>query len=142
MTDASVAELLGLKFGVAIRWHERLLAGLPVSALVAFERKSGLDRQAVRQVVGIPERTLARLRSTAETRRTLPTAGSERLYSLAKLTALATELFEGDRAAAVEWLTSPAVAFSGETPLARSRTSVGTQEVEDLIGRLEHGVFS
>lgn len=145
MNDTAVIDLLGLKSRPPVRWHERLLAGLPVSALTTFERKSGLNRQAVRQVVGIPARTLARLKGAGRASaggRTLPAAGSERLYGLARLTALATDLFEGDRAAAVEWLSTPAEAFGGEPPLSRARTSVGARQVEDLIGRLEHGVFS
>ena len=53
----------------------------------------------------------------------------------------ATEVFE-DEAAAREWLKSPAVAFGGESPLSFADTEIGAREVEILLGRLEHGVFS
>jgi len=33
-------------------------------------------------------------------------------------------------------------ALEGKTPLAYARTELGAREVEDLIGRLEHGVVS
>lgn len=52
------------------------------------------------------------------------------------------ELFEGDVAGAVVWLTSPKKALGHKTPLAYSRTKPGAREVENLIGRLEQGVFS
>ena len=40
------------------------------------------------------------------------------------------------------WLSSPQRALGGSTPLSLARTEVGAGLVEDLIGRLEHGVFS
>jgi uncharacterized protein (DUF2384 family) len=42
----------------------------------------------------------------------------------------------------VVWLRSPNRALGGESPLALSKTEVGAREVENLIGRLEHGVFT
>ena len=51
-------------------------------------------------------------------------------------------LFEGDVAAAANWLTTPKKAFNQEPPLKYARTEFGAREVENLIGRLEHGVFS
>jgi putative toxin-antitoxin system antitoxin component (TIGR02293 family) len=54
----------------------------------------------------------------------------------------AVELFEGDVAGAVRWLASAKRALGGQAPLTYSRTEVGAREVENLIGRLEHGVFS
>jgi putative toxin-antitoxin system antitoxin component (TIGR02293 family) len=53
----------------------------------------------------------------------------------------AVGLFEGDVAAARAWLETPSKALGSETPLAAVETEIGAREVEDLIGRLEHGVF-
>jgi putative toxin-antitoxin system antitoxin component (TIGR02293 family) len=47
-----------------------------------------------------------------------------------------------DVAGAISWLAAPKKALGHETPLAYSRTELGAREVENLIGRLEHGVFS
>jgi len=52
------------------------------------------------------------------------------------------ELFDGDISAAVNWLTTPKKALNNQQPLTYSRTEIGAREVENLIGRLEHGVFS
>jgi len=54
----------------------------------------------------------------------------------------AVDLFEGNQANALKWLTAPKKELENETPLDYSRTELGAREVEDLIGRLEHGVFS
>jgi putative toxin-antitoxin system antitoxin component (TIGR02293 family) len=51
-------------------------------------------------------------------------------------------LFEGDVPAAMTWLTTPRKALGGRPPLSYARTEPGAREVENLIGRLEHGIFS
>jgi hypothetical protein len=40
------------------------------------------------------------------------------------------------------WFTSPKIPLDGKTPLECADTEIGAKEVEDLLGRLEHGVFS
>ncbi len=56
--------------------------------------------------------------------------------------AKALELFEGDRDAASEWMLSPLPALGGETPIDIARTEAGARQVENLVGRIEHGVYS
>ena len=67
---------------------------------------------------------------------------SDRLLRFSQIVARAVQLFEGDAAAAGRWLNRPARALAGNTPLNYAQTHVGAQEVEDLIGRLEDGVFA
>ena len=45
-------------------------------------------------------------------------------------------------AAARDWLAKPARALDGETPIEHADTEAGAREVENLIGRLEHGVYT
>ncbi|MDL0433928.1 DUF2384 domain-containing protein [Marinobacter sp. TBZ242] len=52
----------------------------------------------------------------------------------------AIELFEGNRAAADHWLHQEAVGLGGRRPIDVMETD--PQQVLDLIGRLEHGVFT
>ena len=67
---------------------------------------------------------------------------SERLLRLALVFEKAVELFEGNADAARDWLKAPNKALAGESPLTIVETEIGAREVEDLIGRLEHGVFT
>jgi putative toxin-antitoxin system antitoxin component (TIGR02293 family) len=67
---------------------------------------------------------------------------SERLHRLYRIYRQAVELFEGDVPGAVAWLTSPKQPLGNASPLDYARTEPGERAVEDLIGRLEHGVFS
>lgn len=48
--------------------------------------------------------------------------------------------FDGKHYDAFEWLGHPSAALGGETPLDRAKKAEGTQDVLDLIGRLEHGI--
>jgi putative toxin-antitoxin system antitoxin component (TIGR02293 family) len=67
---------------------------------------------------------------------------SERVDRIERVYRLAIELFEGDKAEAVKWLKEPNRGLANQPPLDFSRTEIGAREVENLIGRLEHGVFS
>ena len=112
--------------------------GFSFKALLAFASNSGISVSVITSIVGIPERTLARRKAATK----LTTAESERLLRLSTVFDRAVELFEGDAAAAVKWLTAPKKALDNLSPLTYCRTELGAREVENLIGRLEHGVFS
>jgi putative toxin-antitoxin system antitoxin component (TIGR02293 family) len=47
-----------------------------------------------------------------------------------------------DEEAAREWLRSPNFGLGNQVPLEMLETEAGAREVEDLLGRIEHGVFS
>ena len=118
-----------------IRQLER---GFAFKTLQSLESRSGLALPRLAGIIGIPERTLARRRVS----RRLTPEESERLLRISAVFEDAVDVFEGDVAAAVKWLTSPRRALGDRTPLAYSRTEPGAREVENLIGRLEHGIFS
>ena len=51
-------------------------------------------------------------------------------------------LFAGDQEAAEHWLSTPIRGLGHRKPNDLIATKEGIQQVRDLIGRLEHGVFS
>lgn len=67
---------------------------------------------------------------------------SERLFRISGVFEQAVALFEGDSGAARRWLTAPSKELDNHSPLEIARTEIGAREVENLIGRLEHGVFT
>jgi putative toxin-antitoxin system antitoxin component (TIGR02293 family) len=60
----------------------------------------------------------------------------------ARVFARAIDLFEGDRDAASEWMSAPLPALGGRTANTAVKTEEGARTVENLIGRIEHGVYS
>lgn len=112
--------------------------GFPYRAFDRFCRNTGLSFDAAIALIDVPRRTMTRRKAEG---RFLP-GESDRLLRVARLFAQALELFEGDRDAATGWLTAAQSALGHVTPLDLARTEVGSREVEQLITRLEHGVFS
>jgi len=112
--------------------------GLAFSALESLSSATGQTISELAPHVGIPLRTLARRKSAGK----LSMEESERVVRLARLYEKAAELFAGDAAGARQWMSLPKKALGGDTPLQYAGTEIGAREVENLIGRLEHGVFS
>ena len=117
---------------------DELQRGLPYQRLTLFEKRSGLPLETISQVIRAPKRTLARRKASGR----LEADESERLHRLSALFEKAVELFEGDHERARRWSMAPMKALGRVTPLEMAGTEVGARAVEDLIGRLEHGVFT
>jgi putative toxin-antitoxin system antitoxin component (TIGR02293 family) len=111
--------------------------GLSYSAVERFRRNTALPVERILALVGIPRRTLTRRKREG---RLLPDE-SDRLLRATRLFGRALQLFEGNRDAAVEWLTTRQRALGGAVPIDVATREVGARDVEQLIGRLEHGVY-
>jgi putative toxin-antitoxin system antitoxin component (TIGR02293 family) len=117
----------------------RVRAGLPIAEVEALRELLGLTVEGLAGRIGISIATLSRRRQSGEP---LDPAHSDRVLRFARLFRLAAELHDGDEDAARAWLTKPAPALDGESPLDHAGTEAGAREVEDLIGRLEYGVYT
>lgn len=118
---------------------ERVEAGLPLEALERLGKLLSLDSPTeTARLLHIPPRTFYHRKKT----RRLTSGESDRLLRTARIFGLAVDLFGGDRQAARQWLQTPKRALGDATPLGYAATEVGAREVEDLLGRAEHGVFS
>jgi putative toxin-antitoxin system antitoxin component (TIGR02293 family) len=115
----------------------RIQEGLPYSALDALRERLHLSLPETSRVLDTPVRTLARRRRE----RKLQAAESDRLYRVARVYAQAVQVLGAEDRAA-EWLRRPNRALNGEPPLELLDTELGSRQVEDVLGRLEYGVFS
>ncbi|MEO7414698.1 MAG: antitoxin Xre/MbcA/ParS toxin-binding domain-containing protein [Opitutaceae bacterium] len=114
----------------------RVEEGLPVTDLVEFGREAGFTVDELARLVHIPPRTYAR-RVATKSRLSLPEG--ERAVRVMRLYDRAKQLFlthEDTR----QWLNTPLPAFGSRTALEFARTEPGARAVEDLIGRIEHGI--
>lgn len=130
--------LLGLETFDAPALLKTVEKGFLYRTFERFQRNICLPFERVTELLDIPRRTLTRRKREG---RFLPDE-SDRLLRASRLFGKTLELFEGDREAATEWLTTAQPALGGALPIDLARTDVGAREVETLIGRLEHGVFS
>ncbi len=134
--SGSYVTLVGLKAYEPTELCERLRDGIPYRAWERFERNTGLDREALLGLVDISARTLDRRKQEGR----LQPDESDRLLRASRVFARALELFEGNLDLARGWFLSPQPGLGGATPLEFSGSDVGAREVENLIGRLEHGI--
>jgi putative toxin-antitoxin system antitoxin component (TIGR02293 family) len=137
-TAYSYVELLGMKTASLPALLREVEKGLPYRAYERFADALGATTDDLLKLVGIPRRTL--IRRKAEGR--FSPVESDHLLRAARVFSRAIDLFEGDREAALEWLSEPQPAFGGAIPLDLAATELGAREVEALALRLEHGVFS
>jgi putative toxin-antitoxin system antitoxin component (TIGR02293 family) len=137
-TAYSVEKLLGIKTADNLKLAERVEAGFSFDALERLGKTTGLPLERLRVAVRITPRTLTRRKKEKK----LSPEESDRLVSVSRLLAQTFELFEGNEEAGIRWFTSPNRALGGQSPIEVAATETGTREVENLIGRLEHGVFT
>ena len=130
--------LLGLRTFDTPKLLERIKRGFSFSAWERFVKNTALAKDDVAKFVQITSRTLQRRKEEGR----LHPDESDRLLRATRIFAEALELFEGDAELTRRWLTSSQPALSGSTPLDYAATEIGAREVENLIGRLEHGIPS
>ncbi len=115
--------------------RERINQGLPYRSLESVRERLRLSAPDTASVLHMPARTLARRRQS----RRLEPDESDRLYRIARVAGQAVSVF-GDENKATTWLQRPNRALNGELPIRLLDTDVGARQVEDILGRIEHGI--
>jgi putative toxin-antitoxin system antitoxin component (TIGR02293 family) len=144
MEAARIVELLGGQRAIGGKVSSTadfiplIRAGFSSRSVDKLLQHLGLKLDPVLQALRINQRTMHR-RRTAESR--LTREESEKIYRLARLTALAEQVFE-DRTQAQIWLTSAIPGLGGVTPLSLLDTDEGARQSENELLRLAWGVYS
>ena len=94
-----------------------------------------LSAPLLEKAIGMSHSTLARRKKTGR----LSEHESDRLLRITGLYALAEDVTENPRLAA-DWMQTPNRGLGGERPIDYARTEAGAREVEDLLGRIAHGI--
>ena len=114
-----------------------LKSGLPIHELDDLRRYLEVPMEQLAPMLGISRATLHRRKVSGR----LDAAESDRVLRFARLLGRAGEVMESLEAGR-RWLTSRQFGLGGAVPLEYAETEVGAREVEDLLGRIEHGVYS
>jgi putative toxin-antitoxin system antitoxin component (TIGR02293 family) len=112
-------------------------AGLPYGALEAVTARFGLSRSEIAAALRLPLRTLARRKRE----RKLHPDESDRLVRVARVATEAVRILGSD-AKASHWLHRANTALGGEIPIELLRSDLGAKQVENVLGRIEFGVYS
>ncbi|RYE28980.1 MAG: DUF2384 domain-containing protein [Sphingobacteriales bacterium] len=111
--------------------------GVTKKTLLALAKKISLTIEEVASVLHISERTLQRYTPST----LIKTEYADRAIELAQLYERGVEVL-GSNKAFNAWLKSPNFALGGEIPFSLLDTRIGFTMVLDILGRIEHGVFS
>jgi putative toxin-antitoxin system antitoxin component (TIGR02293 family) len=114
----------------------QIKSGLPVKVFFALKGQLNISAEELAHIVGIAPCTLLRRKQEGR----LQKEESECVVRLQRLFEKALDVFE-DQAATQSWFNAPQLALGGKTPLDYADTELGAREVENLLSRIEHGVF-
>lgn len=130
----NLAQLLELPQGELI---EAITWGLPALLARELAQKMEVTLEDLAGLLRLNPRTFQRRLDQGA----LSLAESERLWELSRLFYRAAEVLESEPGA-VHWFKGPLQALGWAAPLAYARTAVGLRELDNLLGRIEHGVYS
>lgn len=114
-----------------------LRQGFPYGAFEAVLVALEFSATDLAQIMGVASRTLAR----RKTNRQLSPIESDRLYRIARITLQASRTF-GSLDKGRSWLHHPNPALGGESPILLLDTEIGERQVEDVLTRIDHGIYS
>ena len=141
MTTKRIVRTLGgpkvLKAATLDDLRARRRSGLPYASLDAVSAAYRIAAKDLGKILDLPPRTLARRKKE----RRLHADESDRLLRLGRVAALAEEVL-GSRDKATVWLHAPNAALGEESPLRRLDSDLGARQVEDVLVRIAHGVYS
>ena len=117
--------------------RETVKAGLPYASFEALISKYGLAREEAAAALHLPQRTIARRKKEQK----LQADESDRLLRLARVSAQAAATLGSDEKV-VRWLRRPNRALGKRAPLDLIDSDIGTRQVEEVLGRIDHGNLS
>jgi putative toxin-antitoxin system antitoxin component (TIGR02293 family) len=114
---------------------ERVRKGLPFAALSAVMEQYGIARDVLCDLLHLSPRNFLRRKD----QKRLSPDESDRLYRLARVLAHANRVFE-DPDESADWIQTPNVSLGKQQPLTLLDTDIGVQQVDQVLGRIEHGI--
>lgn len=130
-------EALGLESSSGLDRLQQVQQGLPAVAFHRFAVASSVSLEELARAIHVSLRTVQRRNESGER---LDAGPSERLVRLAELYSHAAAII-GDDDLARQWMQTPREAFGGQTPFELAGSELGARLVDDLLLRVEHGVF-
>lgn len=111
--------------------------GIKKSALSNLSKALNISMAQLAKLLPVTERTLQRRAANS----LLNSTTSQQVILIGQLVTKGEEVF-GNRESFQNWLKQPNTALGGYVPLDVLDTTIGVQLVMDVLGRLEHGVYS
>ncbi|MBA2434152.1 MAG: DUF2384 domain-containing protein [Verrucomicrobiota bacterium] len=111
--------------------------GLDFAELESLREQLDLPLDRLASQLGLARATLHRRKASGR----LTSNESDKVLRFARLLGQAVQLFGGIEEAR-QWLKAPQRGLGGAVPLDYAQTETGAREVENLLGRIDYGVYS
>lgn len=116
----------------------RIKNGLTVEEVSVLTAGLDITEKHLARVAGLSTSTLAIRKKAGR----FKPVESERILRVDRIFKRAMEVFNRDRERVKRWMKSPAKALGNVPPIDFLETDIGAREVENLLGRIEYGVYS
>lgn len=120
-------------------WLTIARTGLPIGAVRSVQRYLQFSNRDMSQLLAMSESTYQRRLKSPEV--LLKGDEAEKTIELSSVVAKGLEVFE-DETDFRTWLAAPLPALGGQTPRALMGSTLGRQQVLDLLVRIQHGLYS
>lgn len=132
-------KLLGKKIESPLDFADMIQEGLPSRSVFFLQKLMALGNEEYASTLGVSSRWLGRYRNMPQ--KHLDPNVSDRLYRIARIFKLAEEVLESQDTAN-HWLHRPQTGLNERIPLELIRSEAGAKEVEELLYRIEYGLYS
>ena len=132
-------KILGKKIDSPLAFSDIINEGLPSASVFFLQNLLQLSDEEFSSTLGVSSKWLSRYRKTPKAHLTVDV--SDKLYRVARIYKLAEEVLEG-KESAINWLHRPQTGLNERVPLELIRTEAGNKEVEELLYRIEYGIYS
>ncbi|MFY8003571.1 MAG: type II toxin-antitoxin system Xre/ParS family antitoxin [Chitinophagaceae bacterium] len=116
---------------------QQLQAGISKKALEHFKNRASLDYDKLAKLLAVTRVTLINKPAAEKFNAVL----SERILALADIYSYGYDVFE-DEQKFNQWMFTENKALGGKTPFDVCNNQFGREEVKNIIGRIEYGVYS
>jgi putative toxin-antitoxin system antitoxin component (TIGR02293 family) len=120
-----------------LSYHNFAKIGVTYELYCKLIDMTGFNLESLAELLHVNSRTLRRLDDTKHLSLDL----SEKVLELTRLYQIGLDVF-GDLSILQSWIDSPLTALGDKTPRSFLDTSFGIEVVRDVLGRIEHGVYS
>ncbi|OUJ74756.1 type II RES/Xre toxin-antitoxin system antitoxin [Hymenobacter crusticola] len=141
---ATMVELMGGGNVIPQLVHNELdllmvaVKGLSVQAVRTLQRRMQFSNKEISELLAISESTLAR---REQNKRALTRDEAEKTIQLSAVMAKGLEVFEEEDDFR-HWLETDNVALGGIRPKDLLTSAIGRDQVRDLLGRIQYGIYS
>ena len=118
---------------------DMIAAGLPSESAFFLQNLLNLGDLEYSSMLGVSTKTLSRHRQVPVSH--LAVEISDRLFRIARIFTLAEDVLENKKAA-VSWFLRPQIGLNQRIPFELIKTEVGAREIEELLYRIEYGMYS